>query len=303
MKKILITGGSGLLALNWALEERNRVSIVLGMHEKCVFLAGVESRKIDLNSVGKLIQDLEVVSPKLVIHAAGLTSVEQCEREPKLANYINVTLASNVAKACYFLGIKLVYISSDHLSRGTIPYITEDFVADPINVYAATKANGELAVLENHPDAIVVRTNFYGWGTTYRKSFTDKIIDALRLQDSVELFQDVYFTPISVACLAEAISQLLLQNESGIFNVVGDDRISKFQFGLSVADVFGLDSSRISPVVFADNTKLVRRPHDMSLSNKKVVGLIGRRLGGVREHLVKLYHQELDGLAQELRKL
>jgi len=55
--------------------------------------------------------------------------------------------------------------------------------------------------------------------------------------------------------------------------------------------------------VITDQPSLVKRPHDMSLSNQKICKLLGRKLGDVQEHLARLQQQEQDGLAQELQKL
>lgn len=301
--RILITGGSGLLALNWAVAVRDRYSITLGIHERNVSLAGTQTKTIDLESLGDLIRVFEEVAPQAVIHTAGLTSVEKCESEPELAHNINVTLASNVAKACASLGIQFVHISTDHLFSGQESFVTEDHPVAPINVYGRTKAEAELSVLQGNPQALVIRTNFYAWGTSYRHSFSDIVIEALRAGNDLTLFQDVFYTPILAETVAKAVHELIGRKASGIFNVVGDRRISKYEFGLKIAEEFDLDPRGITPGLFADQPNLVQRPHDMSLSNQKVCDLLGRRLGGTQEHMARLHQQELNGLAQEIQTL
>src|SRR5687767_2281010 len=85
--RILITGGSGLLGLNWALAARERNSVILGLHEREISLAGVQARRLNLESVDSLVREFEAIQPHLVIHTAGLTSVEKSEAEPKLAHH------------------------------------------------------------------------------------------------------------------------------------------------------------------------------------------------------------------------
>jgi dTDP-4-dehydrorhamnose reductase len=70
-----------------------------------------------------------------------------------------------------------------------------------------------------------------------------------------------------------------------------------------IAEEFGLDPRGVRSGLISDKPALVRRPHDMSLSNQKVCDLLGRRLGGIQEHIARLHQQELNGLAQEIRKL
>ena len=302
-QKILFTGGSGLLALNWAMAIRDRYIVILGLHEREIALAGVRGIKIDLESVDGLISALEKIQPQIVIHAAGLTSVETCEAAPDLAQHVNIDLAANVAQACATLRIRLVHISTDHLFAGQESWVDEAYPVAPINVYGLTKAEAEQRALDAHPGALVIRTNFYGWGTNYRRSFSDVIIEALRAGEELTLYHDVFYTPILVETAAHAVHDLLDLNASGIFHVVGDERISKYEFGLKLARKFMLNSNLIKYGNITDQVSLVCRPHDMSLSNRKICNLLGRKLGGVEDHIAKLYQQEKNGLAQELQKL
>lgn len=300
---VLFTGGSGLLALNWALAIRDRYSVTLGLHDREISLAGIETRQIGLESVDQLVRLFETRQPKTVVHAAGLTNVERCEARPDLARHINVELAANVAKACARLGLSLVHISTDHLFSGEASFVDETHPPQPKNVYGRTKAEAESRVLEAHPMAMVIRTNFYGWGTSYRHSFSDVVIEALRANKQLTLFQDVSYTPILVETAAQAVHDLIDLKSCGIFHVVGDERVSKYEFGLKLAQEFKLDVSLIKPGYITDQVSLVRRPHDMSLSNQKTCKLLGRKLGGVGEHIARLRQQEQNGLARELQKL
>lgn len=301
--RILITGGSGLLALNWALALRGRYSVTLGLHEREIALAGVQTRVIDLESVDHLIRAFETAQPQVVIHAAGLTSVEKCEDEPDLAQHVNVDLAVNVARACAKLELPLVHISTDHLFAGKVASVNETFPVAPVNTYGRTKAEAESRVLEAHPHSLVIRTNFYGWGTSYRHSFSDIVIEALRAGKELTLFQDVFYSPILVETAVQAVHDLIDLKAGGIYHVVGDERISKYDFGLTLAQGFNLDPSLIKPGYITDQVLLVQRPHDMSLSNQKTCKLLGRKLGGVAEHIARLHRQEQNGLAKELQKL
>ena len=302
-RTVLITGGSGLLALNWALAIRDRYSVTLGLHERDISLAGIKTRQIDLESVDYLVRAFETVQPQIVIHTAGLTNIEECEAKPGLAQHINVKLAANVAQACAKLGLPLVNISTDHLFSGGASSVDETHPTAPKNVYGRTKAEAEFRVLEAHAQTLVIRTNFYGWGPSYRRSFSDVVIEALRSGKELTLFKDVIYTPILIETATQAAHDLVNLKASGIFHVVGDERISKYEFGLKIAEGFNLDSSLVKPGFLTDQVSLVQRPHDMSLSNQKTCNLLGRKLGGVGEHIARLHQQEQKGLAQELQRL
>lgn len=300
---ILITGGSGLLALNWALAIREKSNLTLGLHDRKINLKGTRSILLDLDSKEALTQALEALQPQLVIHTAGLTSIEQCEANPTLAKYINVDITKNLVMVCAKLNIPMVYISTDHLFSGIESLTNEDLPVSPINVYAKTKAEAEACVLDSDAKALIIRTNFYGWGTSYRQSFSDMVINHLRTGKKISLFKDIYYTPTLIEPLVYAVHELVQKKAKGIFNVVGDDRISKYDFGVKLAKAFNLDNDLIDEGKIIDKPSLVNRPHDMSLSNQKVSNYLGRKMGGLDEHILKLKTQEVNGLAKELQAL
>jgi len=300
---VFITGGSGLLALNWALALRDRCRVTLGLHRRSIALARVHAHRASLDTVEEIVRTLDEVQPDTVVHTAGLTNIERCEAEPDLARYANTDLAANVALACARLGVPLVHVSTDHLFPGDQAWIDEQHAVAPLNVYGRTKAEAESRVLDAHPGAMVVRTNFYGWGPRYRRSFSDMVIDSLRKGEPLTLFTDVVYTPILAETLGEAVGDLVNLETRGIIHVVGDERLSKYDLGVRIARRFKLDASLIRPGLLSDQPGLVRRPLDMSLSNHTARRLLARRLGGVDEQLDRLHEQEQRGLVQELQDL
>ncbi len=301
--KLLITGGSGLLALNWALATRGRYAVTLGLHDRNISITGAQTQVIDLESVDNLVRSFESEQPQIVIHTAGLTSVEKCQADPELARRLNVVLAANVAHACAMTGVSFVHISTDHLFSGEKALVDETSPITPVNVYGQTKAEAELRVLDICPQSLVIRTNFYGWGTSYRSSFSDTIIKTLRAGKTMTLFEDVFYTPILVETLVHTVHDLVDIKANGICHVVGDERISKYEFGQKIASKFSLDAELIDAGRISDQAFLVQRPHDMSLSNHKVCKLLGRNLGSTNQHLTRLFEQEQNPMYRKLETL
>ena len=302
-EKVFITGGTGLLAVNWAQAIREQYAVTLGMHKRQITMPHVDSIFCPLDSINGLASFFREIQPDIVIHTAGLTNIEQCEASPELAKQVNINLAENVAKACFQQHIRFVHISTDHLFSGDKELITEEEPVAPLNVYAQTKAEAEVRVLGSNPDSLVIRTNFYGWGTSYRQSFSDYIIKNISEGNNITLYRDVFYSPIFTSVLAKTVHDLVELNVSGIYNVVGDERISKYEFGLKVASIFQLDPILIKPGLMAEQGSVVRRPYDMSLSNNKTIELLGRKLGGVGGHLDLMKRQQTMGLAQEIQRL
>ncbi len=163
-----------------------------------------------------------------------------------------------------------------------------------------TKALAEEWVQAAHPKALIVRTNFFCWGHLQRQSFSDWLIYNLRDGKALTLFDDVYFTPILADTLALAAHELIEKGASGIFNLVGDDRLSKYEFALQLSKQFGLPAELIQRDQVAHAHLLALRPRDMSLDNNKARLILGRGLGTVSQFLSALHAQEIEGRRFEL---
>ena len=282
---------------------RERCRVILGLHQREISPRGIDTRKIDLSSADAVLSAIRATGTSTVVHTAGLTSVEKCEEDPELARHVNVDLAANVAQACRRAMVPLVHISTDHLFSGDTSFADEGDLAAPVNIYGRTKAEAESRVLDTYPEALLIRTNFYGWAPCYRQSFSDVIIGRLRLGRTLTLFRDVFYTPILIRALIEAIHELIRLRASGVLHVVGDERLSKYDFGLKIADKFDLDEGLIKPGLLREEASLVRRPYDMSLSNRKACRLLGKELGVVEDQIARLHQEECNGFALTVRSV
>lgn len=301
-KRVLITGGSGLLALNWAMSMRDVSDVTLVTHHHSVQLHGVNTCSFSLNSPLDVCSQFRLLKPDLVVHTAGLTSVDECERSPELAHYANAEIARNVALATVACSASLIHVSTDHLFSNQGSLYTEVSATAPMNQYARTKALAETWVQEAAPAALVIRTNFFGWGHQNRQSFSDWIIQGLRAGIPLTLFDDVFFTPILADALVLHAHALLDAGASGVFHVVGDERLSKYEFAFKLATRFNLSAELISRQKLRDVQLLAPRPHDMSLDNSKARALLGASLGSVDNFLHSLQDQERAGRKFELER-
>ena len=288
------------MAINWAYKMRNKADVYLFTHLHDVNMPKVMSRRVDLSEQESIKEVLTDWRPDMVIHTAGMTNVDGCEKDPKEARIANVKIARQVAAVANELDLKLVHISTDHLFDGNKPLVSEEEPPAPLNVYGETKLEAEIQVLDVCPDALVVRTNFYGWGHPDRTSFTDWIIHSLQRGESIPAFYDVFFSPVLIDHLIIAVHGLVERGVSGIIHVAGDQRISKYDFALTVADIFSLDKQLIKKASIKKAKLLAPRPLDMSLSSQKAVSLLGRKIGNVEGGLQGLFEQLQQGRPREL---
>ena len=270
MRTIVFTGGSSLLAQSWIKYDGFDCNHILALHNKKLENNKLKTLLLNYDSIDHITEKLKEVKADVVVNCIGLTSVETCEENPELAFQINQGIAENIAMACLKSDVKLVHISTDHLFDGNNSFIQENAKLSPLNNYAKTKGEGEKAILIKNPTALVIRTNFFGWGPSYKASFSDKILKSLERNKSIKLFDDVYYTPISVKTLSEKINLLINKSAKGVFNVCSNERITKYQFGKMIANAFGYSPELIVPISIKDIPDLTIRPKDMSLCNHKL---------------------------------
>ncbi len=293
--KIFITGVSGLLGLNLAVQARDRFEISGCYYAHPVVLEGVRTVQVDAISLSQLDHVLSEIEPDVIVHTAGLTNVEECEAKPDLAHRLNVETTRNVVKVTNGLQAKLVHISTDHVFDGTAPWRIEDDVPAPLNVYARTKREAEEVVLEECRNPLIIRTNFFGWGTHIRASFSDWILRALAREDDLTMFSDVYFTPILINDLVDIVTQLIARGAEGVLHVTGGERLTKHAFALQLAQVFNYPTHTVRAISVDDFSFRATRPKDMSLSCGKAESYLGVRMPFVRDGLHRLKQLGTEG--------
>jgi dTDP-4-dehydrorhamnose reductase len=172
--------------------------------------------------------------------------------------------------------------------------------SNALNVYGKTKAAAENEIFNGYHNSLIIRTNFYGWGTSYRYSFSDFIISNLRIGNKITLYTDIFYTPILREQLVKEIIALCNCNASGIFNVGSNERVSKYEFGLRIARQFNLNIELITPGLLNQDAAVVKRPKDMSLSSNKINRIIPLLRTSMDEQIKMLYDQEASGYMREV---
>lgn len=119
---------------------------------------------------GRRAEDLR---PDVVVNAAAYTAVDGAEVEPDRAFAVNRDGAAAAARAAAEMGVPFIHISTDYVFDGSkrTPYVETD-PTGPINIYGASKRAGEEAVLEAHPQALILRTSwvFNPFGSNFVKT-------------------------------------------------------------------------------------------------------------------------------------
>lgn len=310
--RILITGASGLLGVNLALEcagdaghEPHTVIGVTNTHP--LRTSSFETLVVDLTAPGAVERLLETTQPDWVINCAALAVIDACEAQPRLAHQLNVELPEKLAKYVARGGARLVHISTDSVFNGLRGGYSEEDLTDPQTIYSRTKLEGEQRVLDNAPEAVVARVNLVGWSLTGKRSLAEFFFYNLKSKRQVNGFTDVYFCPLLANSLGQILLKMLGKHLKGLYHVTSRDTVSKYDFGVRLAERFGFEQRLVKPVSVEEGGLLAKRSPNLSLRIDKIERDLGEAMPVAQDSVESLwrldqsgYRERLIGLAQEL---
>jgi dTDP-4-dehydrorhamnose reductase len=301
--RILVTGASGLLGLNLALEA-SRQHVVFGtVKEHGLQTEAFSVLQVDLLAPGAIERLLDQTQPDWVIHCAALALVDACEANPALASQTNTELPHQLAMHVARGGARLVHISTDAVFDGLRGEYTEEDVPNPLSVYARTKLEGEHAVSETDSRAIIARVNLFGWSLSGKRSLAEWFFHNLRDKQPVMGFTDVLFCPLLVNDLARVLLKMLEKDLSGLYHAVGGRCLSKYDFGIALANRFGFDRNLIAPASVLDGGLKAARSPNLTLRTDKLAQALGEPLPEVFGGLERFYEQFLEGYPEKIQAI
>lgn len=308
--RILITGASGLLGLNVALELCKEHTVCGTANQHTLHTGAFTVLQADLLAPGALESLFEQARPDWVIHCAALANLEACEANPALASQLNTELPRRLAQLCTQTrrdvtrgGARLVHISTDAVFDGARGDYTETDTPNPLGVYARTKLEGEWAVAEADPSAIIARVNLFGWSMSGRRSLAEFFFNNLSAGKQVMGFTDVIFCPLLVNDIAHLLVGMLELELSGVYHTVSAECLSKYVFGVRLAERFGLDARLISPTSVHQSGLSAARAPNLSLRTDKLAAALGTPLPSLSPALERFYTLYQQGYPQMLQGL
>lgn len=230
-------------------------------------------------------------APDLVIHAAAMTDVDGCERDPDAAFSVNGQGTRKVALACQRSGATMVYISTDYVFDGTKdePYLESD-EPSPINIYGASKLEGEKHVQELLPHYFIVRTAWlYGPGG---RNFVEKVLQLAGERPKLHYVVTEVGSPTYTRDLAEGISRLVRHPQYAIYHLTNEGSCSRYEFARKILDLGGRGEFPLYPA--ESYPRLAKPPPHAVLANVRAAKL-GIRLRPWQEALVAYFQERSDG--------
>ena len=270
--KIGVTGASGMLgsAILKELSQNKNNKIYATSRSKTKINSNINWTCFDITNSLDLDSWLLNSNLDALIHCAASVDVDKCEKNKIFVNKLHIGSTKIISSYMRNNNKKLIYISSDSVFDGKkkSPYFETD-TPKPLNYYAETKHIGEELALSVN-DGIILRTNIIGWGTGGKISFFEWLLSGLINRKDLNLFDDVFFSPLDVVDCSKIIASLLDSDLSGIYNCASNNFVSKYEFGLKTAQLFNIQKHKIKKVSVDDMNFKAKRPKNMSLNTEKL---------------------------------
>ena len=266
---IIVTGASGFIGyyLTKSLFKKGYKVIALFYSHK-PYLKAIQSMQIDLTS-RNAIKKLKDIKPTTIFHLAALANIDKAEQNHEYAKRLNRSVTQQLASLADELNIPFIFFSTDMVYSGNNAPYKESAIPHPISIYGETKMQAEKYVL-TLKKGIVIRTALV-FGLHYKKSgnFFTWLIERLNMRKEVLSFTDQFRTPIAVDHLVQESIKAWENLVSGIFNLAGARRISRYDFNILVAKELKVNPFLIVKKNMEDLPNLKIRPKDLTLNTEK----------------------------------
>ena len=288
MEKLLVTGASGFLGWNLCHYAQTNWDVYGTYFSHEVKIPGTSLYRTDLRDFATLEDLFDLINPNAVIHTAAASKPNFCQTHPEESYAINVNAAVNIARLCGDRDLPCAFTSTDLVFDGqNAPYVETDPVC-PINYYGEHKAIAEQKMSEIYPAIALCRMPLmFGAPSPVSPSVLQGMISNLKAGKEINLFVDEFRTPASARTASQGLLLAVDRRVRGILHLGGKERISRYEFGLLLANLMQLPTDSIKSGKQADVNMAAPRSPDTSLDSTNAFAL-GYKPLSLREELIKL---------------
>ena len=274
--RVLLTGANGQLGneLTERLSGSDGVEVV-----------STDREDLDITDSAAVCRFLGAGDFDYVVNCAAYTAVDKAENDVELCRRINVDGVVNIVKAIENNKTRLIHISTDFVFDGAscIAYVEED-ETHPLNVYGATKREGERAVLSSASDFMIIRT---GWlYSSYGHNFVKTILRNALAGKALRVVNDQRGTPTYAYDLAEVIAEIISADrwQKGLYHYSNEGDTTWYDFACEIVRQ-RVPGAKIEPCSSEEYAGQAERPRFSVLDKTKIRDRLGISIRSWRESL------------------
>ncbi len=262
--KILVFGSGGQLG----------EAFVRYFKQEGISCQALDHKGCDITSVDSLRAVIEDVRPDLIINCAAYNLVDAAEDNSSLAFAVNGDAPRLIAGICAERKIRMVHFSTDYVFDGRkgAPYVEGDLTG-PLNVYGASKLEGEKAVLQASADHLVFRTSWvFGRGV---RNFLHNIDQWAQKSDTLKIAEDEISVPTFTDTIVKTSYRALKTGLKGLYHLTNSGQASRYELTVAYLKAKGIKGKTVIPVPRLSFGLKTKRPGYSVMSSS----LLGKTLG------------------------
>ena len=263
--KILATGSNGLLGqkLVELISTKDEYIIATAKSKLVIDLpTNGEFHLLDITNLAEVQKVIAQTKPDVIINAAAMTQVDQCETEKEKCWLNNVTAVENLVKVCEQTTTRLIHVSTDFIFDGTRGPLDETEKPNPLSFYGESKLAAEVAIQKSNINWAILRTVLV-YGVTQDMSRSNIVLwvkKSLEEGKTINVVNDQWRTPTLAEDLALGCYLAATKKAKGIFNISGEEMMTPYDIAIATAEFFGLDKSLIHQTDSAKFKQPAARP-------------------------------------------
>lgn len=238
-------------------------------------------KDIDVSDPQGVDRVLEALDFDTLINCTGYHKTDEVEDAEELAFAINARSVKAMAEVCARKQARFFHISTDYVFGGDIERRTplrEDDPVAPVNVYGASKAEGERLMRLVCEKGVILRVaSLFGVAGASGKggNFVETMIRLGREKGALTVVGDQMMSPTSTADIAELLRRMLIEGcDAGTYHVVNRGAASWFEFAREIIRRTGVDAT-IDSCTSEEYKTRAARPRYSVLDNARIEAAFG----------------------------
>jgi dTDP-4-dehydrorhamnose reductase len=277
--KLLITGANGLLGqkLVQLSVDRGTPLLATSRGPSRIKTPEINYLSLDITDREAVIRTVSDYNPTVIVNAAAMTNVDQCESDREGCWELNVAAVSHLIEAASGVGAHLIHLSTDFIFDGSDGPYKEDDQPNPVNYYGQSKWAAEQLLMKSEIKWSIARTILVFGATpgSTRSNIMLWVKQNLEAGNPIRVVADQFRTPTLVEDLALGCYLLAERSATGIFHISGKDLLTPYDIAIITARYFALDESLITKTDSDQFKQPAQRPLRTGFIIEKANGILG----------------------------
>ncbi|MEY8332174.1 sugar nucleotide-binding protein [Lachnospiraceae bacterium 47-T17] len=223
---------------------------------------------IKSNDIDPLLKKTDKEEEKIVIVCIAESNINMCNENYSKAYDINVNKTKRLIYKLSKQGFHVIFFSSDNVFDGENGNYVEESLTNPINKYGMMKAEMEQYMLQNLPEACILRIPKV---ISMRKEKQNIFTEWLNLVETGRN-RCIKGNRISLICLEDLYQVCLIVAKKkmfGLYNIAGDESYSRTELAMMFYEKLGVQDIDVQECDIEEFNFKDNRPLNISMINMK----------------------------------